>query len=199
MRSPYRNKDVSEWRRISEKLLRSFPLSMKKMAEIVLDSWDGIFESNFGAGNYRVGEHIFPQPQIMGFLLHEIIPLELERLYPGLWRRGLASHDPDAVFLSNNRFSFEIKTSSSESGIFGNRSYAHLSLDSQKSRSRYFLAVNFNKFTPEESKPGVKLIRFGWLDSTDWIGQKSETGQQVRLTPEAKAYKLIVVWESKKR
>jgi len=28
------------------------------------------------------------------------------------------------------------------------------------------------------------MIRFGWLDHTDWIGQKAATGQQSRLAPE---------------
>jgi hypothetical protein len=41
------------------------------------------------------------------------------------------------------------------------------------------------------------MIRFGWLGHSDWIPQKSPTGQQARLTPEAKKYKLTKLFVRK--
>lgn len=38
----------------------------------------------------------------------------------------------------------------------------------------------------------------GWLDHSDWVGQKSETGQQASLTKEARKNKLVVLYEIKK-
>ena len=55
--------------------------------------------------------------------------------------------------------------------------------------------VLFEKFSDKKA-PTIRRIRFGWLDSSDWIGQKSQTGQQSRLPPEVYKYKLIQVYES---
>ncbi|WP_180886422.1 ScaI family restriction endonuclease [Ruegeria sp. THAF57] len=55
--------------------------------------------------------------------------------------------------------------------------------------------VNFEKFGTN-GLPKVKLIRFGWLDHTDWIGQKAATGQQARLRPESDRYKLKRLYSS---
>lgn len=129
----------------------------------------------------------------MGFLLHELIPLNLESRFPKQWRKGRAGQF-DACYLPDDYYSFEIKTSSSSTGIFGNRSYAHVSSESSKRRGGYFLAINFGKFSPNTRQPDLTLIRFGWLDSSDWIGQRAQSGQQAHLTKEAKAYKLRIIW-----
>jgi len=46
------------------------------------------------------------------------------------------------------------------------------------------------------NNPRIQLIRFGWLDYKDWIGQESESGQQARLKPEAKEHKLITLFDA---
>lgn len=51
------------------------------------------------------------------------------------------------------------------------------------------------KFSADVKKPNILLVRFGWLDSTDWIGQKAETGQQSRLSPDVESYKLIEIYK----
>ena len=60
------------------------------------------------------------------------------------------------------------------------------------------LAINFKKFEDGILCPDLRMIRFGWLDPSDWRGQKAESGQQAHLTKEAKAYKLAVLWENPK-
>lgn len=193
--SPYGRTTPSAWLKTTRKLLADFPLPTDELVEVVLDSWADIFRSKIGKTSFRIGKEIFPQPQIMGFLLHELIPLNLASRHPDKWRRGLAATESDAKCLFNDACSFEIKTSSSTNGIFGNRSYAHVSETAKKRRSGYMLAVNFQKFISEAENPTLTLIRFGWLEPTDWIGQTAESGQQARLTKEAIAYKLIVLWD----
>jgi hypothetical protein len=193
MKNPY-PADPERWIAITDDLLGQFPIPMEKMVEIVLSSWEDIFHSRVGIKGYQIGRDIWPEPQIMGFLLHELIPLNLENYFQRQWRRGAASTECDAIYLPNPDFSIEIKTSSSNSGIFGNRSYANISKSARKQRGSYFLAVNFGKFSAA-GRPEISLIRFGWLGAADWIGQKAQSGQQARLTKEAKAYKLRIIYE----
>ena len=61
------------------------------------------------------------------------------------------------------------------------------------SKSGYYLAVNFEKFS-NTTNPQIKLIRFGWIDSGDWIGQKAATGQQSRLSSDVENYKLLQLY-----
>src|SRR5215469_4165167 len=133
MKDPF-PKNPSTWPAVTEKLLSSFPLPMAKVAEIALASWEDIFHSRLGTKGYQIGKDIWPEPQIMGFLLHELIPLNLAASYPRQWKRGASAKECDAVFVPNDDFSFEIKTSSSAKGIFGNRSYAYVSPTGGKRR-----------------------------------------------------------------
>lgn len=118
----------------------------------------------------------------MGALLHELIPLEVAARYPTEWRGEISADDKDIVYIPDDGFSIELKTSSHRDQIFGNRSYAQEAQNDKKSKSGYYLAVNFEKFSRKGPEPQVLLIRFGWLDHTDWIGQRAATGQQSRLT-----------------
>ena len=131
----------------------------------------------------------------MGFFLHELIPLELAYRYPDLWRRDKASDEKDLVYLPDKRYSIEIKTSSSKNRIYGNRSYAQKSEDPKKSKSGYYLALNFEKFTPKNrgNDLRLRLVRFGWLDHVDWQGQAAATGQQARLSREVEENKLLTL------
>jgi hypothetical protein len=55
------------------------------------------------------------------------------------------------------------------------------------------LTINFEKISSEN--PRIIRIQFGWLDHSDWVGQRSETGQQASLTKAAKENKLITLYE----
>jgi hypothetical protein len=190
---------IPDLKSATEKLLEKYPLTKNEIVSVVFKSWEDIFKSKIGPQNYKIGKDILPQPQIMGFLLHELIPLNLASMNPKKWKTGAASSEFDACYIPNDEFSFEIKTSSSDSGIFGNRSYAHISESSKKRRGGFILAVNFEKFIPGQKNQEIKLIRFGWLDSTDWVGQKSESGQQSHLKKDAIKYKLITLWKNSKK
>ena len=195
MESPYKDKPVSEWLEITKELVKSHPLSEKEIVEVVLSSWQNIFDSKIGKRGFKIGADIFPKPQIMGFLLHELIPLEFETRYPKLWRKEKTGSDKDLVHIPDDRFSVEIKTSSNPTSIFGNRSYAQEGNSAKKDKSAYYLTVNFGKFTEDiKTPPVIVKISFGWLDHSDWLGQKSQTGQQSRLSPDVQANKLLVLY-----
>ncbi|MBF8265440.1 MAG: restriction endonuclease [Dehalococcoidia bacterium] len=191
MNSPYKGKNQNEWLAVTKHLITKHPLSTKEIKEVVLESWKEIFRSTIGKKNYRIGKDIFPKPQIMGFFLHEIIALEFERRYPKEWRKEKLAKDKDLIYIRDDKFSIEIKTSSNPKSIFGNRSYAQESSKDKKSKSGYYLAINFEKCTVENIKPKILKARFGWLDHEDWMGQKAATGQQSRLSSQVENLKLI--------
>ncbi len=197
MDSPYKNLPVKKWLTVTRELVENHPLRSNQIIEAVLGAWHSIFASKFGAKGFRIGTEIFPKPQIMGFLLHELIPLELSARYPKLWRGELSAGDKDIVYIPDQKFSIEVKTSSNPNHIFGNRSYAQEASSDKKAKSGYYIAVNFQKFLGGGGEqPSVVLIRFGWLDSSDWIGQKAATGQQSRLTANAENYKFLELYRN---
>lgn len=195
MTSPYTNVPQDKWAAKTDELIARYPLKMDELVEVVHLSWKAIFLSRIGEKGFKIGEHLFPKPQIIAFFLHELIPLELQTRYPGVWRGEEAASDKDVVYVPDESFSMEIKTSSHATQIFGNRSYAQETSSSKKSKSGYYLAVNFEKLTRTKTAPKLRRIRFGWLDHSDWLGQSAATGQQARLSPEVERSKLRLLFE----
>ena len=195
MASPYAKVAVANWPKTTRKLIKAYPLPMSELVEVVRESWSAIFQSKIGPKEFRVGQHIFPKPQIIAFFLHELIPLELQFRHPGVWRGEESAGDKDIVYVPDNSYSMEIKTSSHASQIFGNRSYAQEANSTKKSKSGYYLAINFEKLTKNHPEPALRRIRFGWLDHTDWQGQAAATGQQARLSPNVERGKLQLLFE----
>lgn len=193
MSSPYDLQRKKDWFAVTKKLILAHPLKQEILVKSVLESWESIFASGISDKQFRIGKDIFPSPQIMGFFLHELIPLTIKSIEKGKWEKGVNKDEKDLVCLFNSGYSVEIKTSSNKSKIFGNRSYGQKSTKSSKSKDGYYLSVNFEKFS-ESKEPKVRLIRFGWLDHFDWVSQKAPTGQQSRLTKEADSFKLIELY-----
>ncbi len=191
MTSPYQNKKTNEWLSVTKSLLKKHPLAAQELKEVVIQSWNDIFESKIGKREFKIGKDIYPKPQILGFFLHELIPLELEKRYPKKWRREMSARDKDLIYIPDDEFSIEIKTSSNPSSIFGNRSYAQESINGKKGKAGYYLAINFEKCTDICPSPKILRVRFGWLDHADWLGQKAATGQQSRLSRDVENFKLI--------
>ena len=191
MLSPYNGLKELEWTNKTNELIKEHPLDQNRIKEIVLNCWKCIL--NTVIGDYKIGVDIFPKPQIMGFFLHELICLEISKLDPETWGCEKKSSDKDIVNLKNNKYSIEVKTSSHKSRIFGNRSYAQVTSKSKKSKSGYYLAINFEKFESKKIKPKILKVRFGWLDHEDWSGQKAASGQQANLPINVEKYKLIEI------
>lgn len=194
--SPYDGQPETEWSAITRTLIGRHPLRTD-IAAITLDTWESIFSSQLGRHGFRIGRDIAPKPQIMAFLLHELIGLEVAARYPGLWRGEDGADEKDLVCLEQPEFSIEIKASSNPTSIFGNRSYAQVPGKHAKGKlkSGYYLAVNFPKVEKAQTQmPHLKKIAFGWIDHTDWIAQTSETGQRARLHPRVYQYKLVTLF-----
>lgn len=193
--SPFKGVPSEKWPGIIKEVINAHPLQKEVIVETVLTSWNELHATQIGSRRLQIGKDIFPNPQILGFLLHELIPVELAALHPTVWRREKSKGEKDLVYVPNPYFSVEIKTSSHPSQIFGNRSYAQKSTTGKSTaKSGYFLTVNF-KATKEDGEKGrITRIRFGWLDHSDWIGQAAQTGQQSRLTTDADKYKLVELY-----
>jgi hypothetical protein len=190
VKSPYHGLRVNAWEKRTRELILDHPLDTAEIYEVVLKVWNDIFNSGIGSKPFKIGQDLFPRPQIMAYFLHELIPLEFARRYPGIWRREETADEKDLVYITDPKYSIEIKTSSSAKSIFGNRSYAQKAENPKKSKSGYHLAINFQKFGSSQ-KPQIVAVRFGWLDHFDWIGQAAATGQQARLDPGVERYKLL--------
>lgn len=194
MINPYENKNEDEWFDITCNLIKNHPLDMDIMVDTVLETWEDIFNSSFGKNDIKIGVDIFPTPQIMGFLLHELIPINLKaKLSSDDWVKDKEVSEKDLVYRPNLDYSVEIKTSSDKKRIFGNRSYAQKSDNPKKSKTGYFLAVNFEKFN-ESTNPKIRKISFGWLNHEDWRGQKAQTGQQANLPAIIYETKLLEIY-----
>jgi hypothetical protein len=178
MASPYARLPESKWLEKTRALIAAHPLKADDIKVAVLDSWESIFESKIGKHGIQIGKDIFPIPQLMGAFLHELIPLELAAKYPKVWRGNKERGEKDLVYLSDLKFSIEVKTSSHKGSIFANRSYAQpqSTVPLAKRKDGYYIAVNFEKFSEGPSRPRIRRIRFGWLDHTDWIPQASPRG-----------------------
>lgn len=196
--SPYHGLEAGAFVERTRVLIDEYPIKPDELVGVVLASWDQLFESSIGG--FRIGADIFPSPQAMGSLLHELIPLNLSRGRADQWRRERNSGEKDIVCLFDDRFSCEIKTSSSSAQIFGNRSFAQeVDMGGKKAKSGYYLAVNFDKFPAEIDpkatyKPPIRIIRFGWLDHIDWTGQAKESGQQSALAPIIEDSQLLAIY-----
>ena len=188
MESPYKGSDVGEWEAITRKLLAAHPINTEELVQITLSSWEKIFKTKIG-DELQIGTDVFPQPQILGDYLHLLIATAFENAHPNVWRRERDKNDKDVVCLTNNDYSFEIKTSS-QNRIYANRSYGQAENASGKSKSGFYAAILFEKCTPQHPKPAIKRIKFGWLDHPDWKAQTAATGQNSTLDPNAWNLKL---------
>lgn len=189
--------DSSSWPETTRRLVELFPLQPGDLIEATVGSWNAVFDSTIGG--HRIGAGIRPAPQIMSFLLHELIPLRLHDRFPDDWRIG-QGNEKDVVCINDDRFSFEIKASSHRTDIFGNRSYAQPPAEqaarSGKVKDGYYLAINFQKFMRRDgqNRPQLTRIRFGWLGHSDWVPQRAPTGQQAHLAGGVAEAKLVELW-----
>lgn len=198
MASPYEGHPETQWAAITKELVENYPLTLDDIVDSVLEAWDGILKSKI-AGELQIGVDIFLGPQIMGNYLHELIPIILERKFPGEWSRDMKKDDKDLVYLPDDFYSTEIKTSSNPNNIFGNASYGQEDSASASSKSKdgYYIAVNFEKFdqAPAGQLPRIKKIRIGWLDHTDWHSQSASSGQAATISTTVRDNKLLLIYD----
>ena len=192
--SPYNGKTVAEWSAITDQLIAKHPIRPDEIVKTVLKSWDDIFNSKIGS--FFIGREIKPGPQVMSFLLHELVAHYLTLNHPGIYKAGTLKSEKDIHCINDCNFSVEIKASTNLSQIFANRSYAQpQSGIGQKDKNGYYIAINFEKFKDgNPNLPKILMIRFGYLEHTDWIAQKAATGQKARLGADIYRYKLKQIY-----
>lgn len=192
--SPYHGKTVAQWSAITDQLIANHPIKADEIVETVLKSWDDIFNSKIGS--FFIGKEIEPVPQIMSFLLHELVAHYLSLKHPRVYKVGTEKTEKDIHCITDSSLSIEIKGSSHPSQIFANRSYAQpQSGNGQKDKNGYYIAINFEQFKDvKPNLPKILMIRFGYLEHTDWIAQASATGQQARLGADVYRYKLKQIY-----
>ena len=199
MKSPYDGHDVKEWADITDEIVKKYPVSEKDIIESVQEAWEKTKQTKIG-GELQIGVDVFPEPQVMGEFLHELIPVTLAKKHPEHFRKGKVKSEKDVVYNPNDELSIEIKTSSDGTNLYGNRSYGQKNSEnnSGKKKEGYYIGVNFEKYTDDNHDPQIKKIRFGWIDHEDWVPQKKETGQQAKLDKDARDHKLKLIYEYKK-
>jgi hypothetical protein len=188
--NPYEGRSIDCWRDITIELVNEHPLS-PYIVELCQKSWQSLLHGKINTYLNMLIREMSISPLATGALLHDVIPEYILKNVDG-FRKGVGK-EKDIVCEYNDFYSIELKTSSQKS-IYGNRSYAKS--ESGKSKSGYYLAINFEKISANE--PKIVLIQMGWLDHSDWRGQKSETGQQASLTKEAREYKLLTLYKYEK-
>jgi len=185
--NPYEGKSVESWYAITKKLVEVNPIT-PYIVDLCLKSWQSILDGKINTYLNLLIREMRISPQATGALLHDVIPEYIEKNIEG-FRKGMGK-EKDIVCEYDDSFSMELKTSSQKS-IYGNRSYAKS--DTGKRKSGYYLTINFEKISKND--PKILLIQMGWLDHSDWHGQKSETGQQSSLSKEARNNKFIVLYK----
>ena len=190
--SPYLGYPVEDWKEITEGLVKEHPLRGDKLRTLVTAGWNEVFESRIGSKGLRIGIDISLKGQAMGALLHELIPREFVDAYPKLWRPEDVATDKDLVFIPDDKFSIELKTSSDPNQIRGNKSYVEPPVPGKKLKDGYYLVANYEKLKKGKI-PNLMQIRFGWLDHSDWQTGESRKGQGATVKALAKEHKLIEI------
>ncbi len=190
--SPFFHIPVDRWPEITKRLLEEFPLSFDEIVAAVENAWDEFYQSRIGSVGLVIGRDIFLPAQATGVILERLVAAHLAKRHIN-WKSGVTKVEKDVVCIGNPHFSFEIKTSSSKKGVYGNRSTGHRADGRTKYRSGYYLIVNYKNPTEEDPIRSLRLIRFGWIDDEDWVGQSSPAGQQASIGREVTALKIVTL------
>ena len=101
--SPYSKAPMNQWLRVTDGLVDEHPLSPEQIVETVFDAWHGLFSTSIGKHGLKIGEHIFPKPQIIGALLHELVPAEFVAFDSTKWRAEQTADDKDIVYIPDDK------------------------------------------------------------------------------------------------
>lgn len=191
MNSPYEGKPVEKWLTTTKRLLKRHPLKTDLILPTAQHAWSSVWSTTVGTGKAAVKLTELDVPSsVVGYFFEVIFAKELEKRFPGIWRGCQQGEEKDLVYVPDRRWSVEIKTSGQlGTKVFGNRSYGQKTENQQlvkKEKSGFYITVNFFRHT-------LTLIRFGWIDATDWKAQASATGQMAGLPDEVYQHKLIPI------
>ncbi|PLP98738.1 ScaI family restriction endonuclease [Cupriavidus pauculus] len=190
MASPYQGAHVDQWAQITRNIVEQHPLTRDLILDAALLSWSRLW--NTWVGDANIGfplADIDPPATVIGYMFEKLFAKELAVRLPGAWRGGVGS-EKDLHCLTDEMMSVEMKASGQLGyKIYGNRSYGQVLENAdaaKKDKSGFYITVNFYGRT-------LTLLRFGWIDSTDWQAQKSPTGQMAGLSPQVYQHKLLQI------
>ena len=189
--SPYTNKNVNEWLKITQEIVSTHPLSIDEILDNSLSAWNGVWSTQIGKDKARIPlSDVNPPATVIGYFFEKLLAKELSTKHPGIWRGEDGGNEKDLHYIPDPPLSIEVKASGQLGlKIYGNRSYGQKVENedlAKKDKSGYYITVNFYK-------DKLTLIRFGWIDSSDWKPQKSPTGQMAGLTDDVYQYKLLAI------
>lgn len=190
MESPYLGSPVEQWEQITRNIVSKHPLTFELIHDAAMLSWGRLWNTWVGDRDvkFQIAE-INPSATVIGYMFEKLFAKELALRCPGVWRGGEGS-EKDLHYIQNESLSVEMKTSGQLGyKIYGNRSYGQMLKNAdaaKKDKSGFYITVNFYGQT-------LTLLRFGWIDSTDWLPQNSPTGQMAGLLPEVYRYKLLQI------
>ncbi|WP_426281836.1 ScaI family restriction endonuclease [Lysobacter soli] len=190
MPSPYADSTVEEWDGITQQLIANHPLSIEVILEAALAAWHHLWATRIGDAETGFELHqLDPPAQVVGYLFEKLFSKELARRLPDDWVGGTGSQK-DVHCLTDASMSIELK-SSGQLGykVYGNRSYGQQIENAdagKKDKSGYYITINFNGRT-------LTLLRFGWIDATDWQAQSAQTGQMAGLPDVVYKHKLVPI------
>lgn len=192
MASPYAGLPAEQWVSKTKELVASHPLKLDVIRDVAISSWGTLWLTKIGEGDTAIRlDEIEVPATVVGYFFEKLFARELESRFPKVWRGGQSNDEKDIVCTGNPFFSIEMKTSGQlGTKIFGNRSYSQKaedeSLVSKVEKSGYYITINFYGKT-------LTLLRFGWIDASDWKPQKSATGQAASLSNDVYKYKLVEI------
>ena len=190
MASPYAGVPVEGWRKVTDALIATHPLTTEMIFDAAMVSWDRLWSTMVGdvEHGFRL-QDLDPPATVCGYFFEKLFSKELSLRQPTIWVGGRGSQK-DLHCITNVSKSVEMK-SSGQVGykIYGNRSYAQ-ELENEdalkKDKSGYYITINF-------CERSLTLLRFGWIDGSDWQPQKSPTGQMAGLGDDVYRHKLVTI------
>jgi hypothetical protein len=189
--SDYSGQPVEKWRGITDLLLGQHPLKPDEIREVALLAWEKVWETTIGSGKVAIRLTNLNVPAtVVGYFFEVLFAREMQLRYPNDWRGNQSGDEKDLVYVNDDKFSVEIKTSGQLGDrVYGNRSYGQEVTNqaaAKKEKSGYYITANFYERT-------LHLIRFGWIDASDWRPQSSPTGQMAGLSDDVYKHKLILI------
>lgn len=183
---------VEQWREKTDELIEQYPLSLDEIRFMATRTWDLLWQTTIGEGETAIRLRELDVPAtIVGYFFENLLAKELETRYPGEWRGSQAKSEKDLVYLPDDSYSTEVK-SSGQPGIkiYGNRSYGKASQntdsEAKSEKSGYYITLNFYGTR-------LTLLRLGWIDFEDWNPQKAESGQAASLNEDVYKHKLVEI------
>lgn len=192
MASPYAGHAEDQWKEITNRLIAEHPLSKADLLDASVEAWQLIWQTTIGKGELSVAlADTDPPATVIGYFFEKLLARVLSKRFPGVWRGVAGKDEKDLVYIPDLSKSIEVKASGQLGlKIFGNRSVGQTSTTTRAAakpeKSGFYLTVNFYETT-------LTLLRFGWIDHSDWTGQAAQTGQMAGLPSYVYEKKLVAL------